>query len=241
MPPATWVPVEAKSHLDTDAHHYPSYEERSQHSWRATLVSVNATLTPASWRPLAPHLLGWPSICTTKALRMNPPIPQSWPATTQVTVAPTPSQCLLSGSAWQPNTLPPRQTDTHSTRAPPPSLAWDSAAAGKKGSRAADAKCLTSQKARPWSERNHLALPTIYPNPSLGYKDLFKGFDRLLQQLCKALHKKTHYFKNEIPTFSCGWGLVKLRNCRGLLPAQGTNTGTQSFMVLLLHYSHPPT
>lgn len=98
-------------------------------------------------------------------------------------------------SAWQPNTLPPQQTDTHITRALPPSLAWHSAAAGRKDSRAAEAKRLTSHKTRPCSESNHLALSMIYPNPSLGYKDLFEGFDRLLQQLCKALHKKTHYLE----------------------------------------------
>lgn len=152
MPSATWAPVEAKSHLDKDAHHHLSVINWLKISTQLTLhpdeceyYLYPCTLEPSYYTPLGM------SICTTKALRMKPPVPQSWVATTQLTVDPTPSQACsqecLPAQYTATSTDRPMQYKSSSSFL---SLAPEnSAAAGRKGSRAAEAKHPTSHKVRP--------------------------------------------------------------------------------------------
>lgn len=87
-------------------------------------------LEPSCYTPLGM------SSCTTKALRMKPPIPQSSLVTTQLSVDPTPSQAC-SQECLALSTVTPQQTDPRSTRAPPPSLAWHPRTLQQQGERAA--------------------------------------------------------------------------------------------------------
>lgn len=128
---------------------------------------------------------------------MQPPTPQSWLVTTLLTVDPAPSLPALR-SAWQPNTLPPQQTDSHSTRAPPPSLARHSRTLQQQGERAAGL-----QRPNAWlptrpdcSGKNHLAPPTTYPNPSWGYKDLLFSFVLVILVIRKHIILKSKFLRS---------------------------------------------
>lgn len=111
-PVIPFIPSSAFSHLGSSGSQVPlghmpiiiqvrMIDSRSLHSWPSSPEECECHLHPCTLEPSYQTPLGM-NISTTKALRMKPPIPQSWVVTTQLNVDPTPFPGLLSGVPGSP-------------------------------------------------------------------------------------------------------------------------------------------
>lgn len=141
-----FIPSSAFSHLASSGSQVPlghmpiiiqvrMIDSSSLQSWHSNPDECECHLHPCTLEPSYQTPLGMN--ISTMALRMKPPIPQSWVVTTQLTVDPTPFPGLLSGVPGSPRHC---HLNRQSHAAPESSsflslAPENSAAAGRKGSR----------------------------------------------------------------------------------------------------------